>query len=471
MDNVTELSETPARTTIDVKRTVPWIIFVIFFAVLNETVFNVSTPAIAHQFCLSASGVSWIMTTFIIFFGVGSVIYGKLSDVFSLRSLIVFGIVVYSAGSALGLAFQSSYPIVIAARAVQGSGASAIPALITVLVARHIPSNERGRVFGIITSTVAVAIGIGPAIGGFVSGVLHWSLLFAVPLFTLISIPFFRRILPREARRRGGVDVPGAVLVAGGVGSLMLYLTFASWYFLAAAGLLLAGFVVDVLTARDPFIDLALLRNSPFRKRVYVGFILFSIVIGSLFVIPLMLSSLRGLSTGTIGLVLFPGAIASAALGTLGGNLADRRGNTFVITIGLALLLASFVSLSIVLSFSVILVAAALVLMYIGFNFAQTALFNSVSQTLDEHETGVGMGLFNLVSFISGAIGTSLVGRYLEGGWLDFFHNPLVADSRALPYSNLLLVFTLLALLAGAIYLSSGARRSQRGIAVEGAEA
>ncbi len=444
-----------ATADIDVKRTVPWIIFVIFFAVLNETVFNVSTPAIAHQFNLSATGVSWVMTTFIIFFGVGSVIYGKLSDILSLKSLIVFGIALYSIGSALGFALQFFYPAVIAARAIQGAGASAIPALITVLVARHIPADERGRVFGVITSTVAVAIGIGPAIGGFVSGVLHWSLLFAIPLFTLIAIPFFRKILPNEQRRSGKIDVPGAVFIAGGVGSLMLYLTFGEWYYLVAALLLLAAFVADVLIAKDPFIDLGLLRNRLFRRKVYVGFLLFSIVIGSLFVIPLMLSSLRGLTTGQIGLVLFPGALFSAALGTVGGNLADRRGNTFIVTIGLSLLLASYLVLSLILSSSVILIAASLVLMYVGFNFSQTALFNSVSQTLDEHETGVGMGLFNLTSFVSGAIGTSVIGRYLEGGWLNFVHNPFVADERALPYSNLMLVLALIVIVSWAIYMGS----------------
>jgi len=453
---VTEvISESNSGVTIDVKRTVPWIIFIIFFAVLNETVFNVSTPVIARQFHLSAAQVSWVMTTFIVFFGVGSVIYGRLSDLFSLKTLIVFGIIVYSAGSAIGFLLQFSYPAVIAARAIQGAGASAIPALVMVVVARYIPTEERGKVFGVITSTVAFAIGIGPVMGGFVAGSLHWSALFAVPLFTLISIPFFRRILPSEKRRAGRVDVPGAILIAGGVGSLMLFLTFSTWYYLLASLLLLGGFVIDVLVAPHPFIDIGLLRKGVFRRRVYVGFVIFAVVTGVLFVVPLMLSSVRGLTTSQIGLILFPGAMSGALFGTIGGNLADRKGNTFVITIGIALLAVSFLLLSAVLAMSAYLIAAALVVMYIGFNFTQTALINSVSQTLEMEETGVGMGLFNLVTFVSAAVGTSLVGRYLQGGWLSFWHNPLVSDARAFPYSNLLIVFALLIAAGGAIYYSS----------------
>ena len=84
----------PLHRPIDARKALPWIVFLVFFGVLNETVFNVSTPAIARQYTLSPSGVSWVMTTFIVFFGLGSVIYGKLSDIFSLKRLIVIGVLV-----------------------------------------------------------------------------------------------------------------------------------------------------------------------------------------------------------------------------------------------------------------------------------------------------------------------------------------------------------------------------------------
>ena len=152
------------------KKLVPWIVYLIFFAVLNETVFNVSTPMIAKQFQLTPSGVSWMMTIFMVFFGVGSVIYGKLSDLFSLRRLIIIGVLIYNVGSVLGFALRASYPLVIAARAIQGIGASAIPALVFVVVARYFADSERGKIFGFITSTVSFGIGLGPVVGGFVAG-------------------------------------------------------------------------------------------------------------------------------------------------------------------------------------------------------------------------------------------------------------------------------------------------------------
>ncbi|HYW81808.1 MAG TPA: tetracycline resistance MFS efflux pump, partial [Spirochaetia bacterium] len=133
-------------------------------------------------------------------------------------------------------------------------------------------------------------------------------------------------------------------------------------------------------------------------------------------------------------------------------NLADRKGNGFVIAIGIASLVASLLLTSFLLGFVPWLLAAALLLTFVGFTLIQTALVNSVSQTLDMNQTGVGMGVFNLVTFISGAVGTALVARVLESHWLDFRLVPLVAEVKAAAYSNLFVVFAILIGLGGLIY-------------------
>jgi MFS transporter, DHA2 family, metal-tetracycline-proton antiporter len=445
--------------TKDRGKLVPWIIYLIFFAVLNETVFNVSTPMIARQFALTPSGVSWMMTIFMVFFGIGSVIYGKLADIFSLRTLILVGVVIYNVGSILGFALQSSYPLVIAARAIQGAGGSAIPALVFVVVARYFDPSERGKIFGFITSMISFAIGLGPVIGGFVSGTLSWSWLFLIPVLMLVAIPFLNRELPRESRREGTVDVLGAALVALAVGALIVFLNFSRWYYLAAFLGLVSLLVVRIRTARDPFIQPSLFANARFRSGMIVGFCLFAIVIGTIFLIPLMLADVYRLTTAQIGLILFPGAMSSVVFGPIAGTLSDRRGTSFVVAVGLGFLVASIVILSFLLSVSALVVAAALLLTYSGFSLFQTAMMNAVSQTLAEHETGIGMGLFNLVGIISGAVGTALVGKVLTGGWLDFPAVAVGAAPKAYGYSNVMLVFSLVVILGGVLYL-----RAYRGL-------
>jgi MFS transporter, DHA2 family, metal-tetracycline-proton antiporter len=438
----------------DPKRLVPWIAYLIFFAVLNETVFNVSTPKIAAQFSLSPSGVSWMMTIFMLFFGIGGVIFGKLSDIFSLRSLIRTGVLTYVAASLLGFFFRSSYPAVVAARALQGVGGSAIPALVFVIIARHFEVSDRGRIFGFITSIVSLAIGFGPVIGGFVSSRLHWSYLFLIPPLILVSLPFIDRQLAPEPRRRGSVDILGATLAALVVGSLVAYLNFGALPYLLAFALLFVLFVIRIRVAADPFIKPTLFSNAGFRRGLIVAFCLFAIVFGIVFLVPLMLNRVHGLGTAQIGLILFPGAISSVFFGPISGRLADRRGSGLVISIGLGLLIAGMLVLALLLGLSPLVAAASMLLIYIGFALFQTAMVNAISQTLPPEEMGVGMGLFNLLGVLSGALGTALVGKTLEGGLLDFPLLPLAAKARV--YSNLLLVFTLIGLLGAFIYFRGG---------------
>lgn len=108
---------------LDGKKAVPWILFVMFFGVLNETVFNISTPKVAAQYDLSPTGVSWIITVFFITFGIGTVAYGKLADMYSVRSLITNGLVIYALGALVGFLMQQWYAAVIIGRAIQGVGA------------------------------------------------------------------------------------------------------------------------------------------------------------------------------------------------------------------------------------------------------------------------------------------------------------------------------------------------------------
>lgn len=444
----------PPTNSINKKRIVPWIIFLIFFAVLNETVFNVSLPKIAEQFSLTPSGVGWIMIIFLIFFGIGSTIYGRLSDMYSLKSLIILGIIIYSTGSILGFVFSNNYPLILLARAIQGAGASAIPALIFVVAARYIPEADRGKVFGLITSTVSLGIGLGPIVGGLVSGFIGWQYLFLIPLLMLISLPFLNSALPKESHRPGKVDVIGAILLALTIGAFVVFINLSVWYYLVAFLLLLAILIVQMRNVTDSFIQPSIFRNVKFRSGTILGFVVFSMVLGVIFIIPLMLHAVYGLDTKQIGFVLFPGAISSVIFGPIGGTLADRKGNKLVIIIGLGLLVISMIVMAVLMNLSVILIAGAMLLTYIGFALFQTAIFNTVSQSLNNEETGAGMGLFNLILVISGAVGIALLGKFLSSKISTYPLLPTVtADSYA--YSNILLLLAVIVLLAGSFYIRS----------------
>lgn len=439
----------------DIKKSVPWIYYVIFFAVLNESVFNVSTPNIAKQFDLDAAGVSWVVTIFFIVFGMGMVIFGKLSDMYSIKKLITIGIVVYSLGSVAGFALQSWYPGVIISRALQGAGGSAIPALIFVMVARFFTANERGKLFGIITSTVSFAVGIGPVLGGYIAGSFHWAFLFLVPLPVLVALPFFRKLLPDEQRGSGKLDIVGAVLLGIVVSMLILFTTESAWLYLLAALIALIVFIVHIRRAKEPFVDPALFVNPLYRTGLIIGFLIFGTVMSIMFVIPLMLNKIYGLSAESIGLIMFPGAISAVVFGRVAGNMTVKRGSHYVVYLGLALIALSLLLQSSSIGLWVWYIGAALILMYIGFSFMQTALTESVTQILPSHQIGVGMGLFNMTSTISGAVVTALVAKTMEQELFAFPLHPILSDSRAYMYGNLILILCFIVVSSALLYFFS----------------
>lgn len=443
----------PAPDNSDIKKSVPWIYYVIFFAVLNESVFNVSTPNIAGQFGLDASGVSWVVTIFFIVFGMGMVIFGKLSDMYSIKKLITIGITLYSAGSIIGFVLQSWYPAVILSRAIQGAGGSAIPALVFVMVARFFTSAERGKLFGVITSTASFAVGIGPVIGGYIAGSFHWAYLFLLPLPVLVAVPYFRKWLPDEQRGTGKLDMIGAGLLGIVVTMLVLFTTEEGWLYLIAAFAALILFVVQIRRAKEPFVDPALFANRLYRTGLAIGFLIFGTVMSIMFVIPLMLHHLYGLSTESIGLIMFPGAISAVVFARVAGNLTVKRGSHFVVYVGLALIALSFVLQSSAIGLWVWYIGAALIIMYIGFSFLQTALAESVTQILPVHRIGVGMGLFNMTSTISGAVVTALVAKTLERELFAFPLHPLLTDSHAYLYGNLILILSFIVMASALLYL------------------
>ncbi len=406
--------------SLDARKVLPWILFLIFFSVLNETVFNVSTPAISSQFHLSPAGVSWMMTSFIVFFGIGTVVFGRLSDLFALGRLLSIGIVIYAAASLLGFLGRASYPLVLAARAVQGMGGSSLPALVMVIVARHFAPEIRGAIFGSIGSVVAFAAGFGPVIGGFIASRIGWAWLFLIPLLTLAALPFIGRLLPAEERRQGRIDLAGAFLMALGLGSLMVFLTYLGWPWLLAAAVFFLFFTLRLRMAKEPFIDPSLFANPPFLRGVLAALVLFACLMSMFFALPLMLSREVGLGPASIGLILFPGAISGVFFGPLAGRLADGCGNRFVLRIGLGLFVSGLAALPFVTGFAPYGPAILLVAVNIGVTFFQTGLINGVSQTLSPEKTGVGMGLFNLAGFVAGALGTAMVGKILDARLLDF---------------------------------------------------
>jgi DHA2 family metal-tetracycline-proton antiporter-like MFS transporter len=454
-----------SQNTFDLRKFSFLIVYVIFFAVLNETVFNVSTPKIAEQFHLQPTEVSWVVTTFIITFGLGQVIFGKLADIYDLRRLIVIGILTYAAASLIGLLLQAWYPLVIVSRAIQGAGASAIPALTMIIVGRYFTPEQRGKLFGLFTSTASFAVGVGPVIGGYVSAYFHWSFLFLIPLFILAALPVFLRLLPKEEQStgQGRVDVLGAFLLAVAISTLVIFCTNPYWPYLLVSLLAAVWFILHVRRVQHPFVDPQLFKGGRYRTGVIIGFLMFGSVMGIVFVIPLMLNAMHGLTTDDIGLVMFPGAFSAVIFGTISGNITAKKGSFFSFSIGFVLISTALLVLAGITDKSVWLTSAVLVLMYIGFSFVQTSMAETITQSLPIEQIGVGMGFYGLAAFISGAVGTAGVASLLDSSLLGIPLLPFISRPEAHMYTNLLLIFAAIVAASGLMYVNRFGRKRQTG--------
>ena len=395
------------------RRIVPLLCFIVFFSVLNGTMFNVAVPDIAAEFSLSPAEVSWVMSGYIVVFALASAVYGKLADLYPVRRLVTVGLLLFSAGAALGF-LARWYPLLIGARLLQAAGGGAIPAMGMLVATRYFPPDSRGRVMGALASTVAFGAGVGPVVGGVLAGSLHWRYLFLLSFATLIAIPLFRKLLPRESSLPGRFDVPGALLLGASVALFLIFVTHRALWALPAAGVAGGALVVRLRRAAEPFVRPGLFLNTLYRSGLVTVFLGVSTVFGMIFLTPLLLRMVYGLDTRSIGMVIFPGAMSAAVLGNVAGRLADRIGGPAIVRAGLASLIGTYLLLSAFAGAGPIAVALCMVFGYAGLSFIQASLAKTVSMTLLSREIGIGMGVYNLVFFASGAFGAAFSAALLD---------------------------------------------------------
>ncbi|MGG4048732.1 MFS transporter [Paenibacillus favisporus] len=435
-------------------RFILWLSILTFFSVMNETMFNVSLPEIATYFHIAPSAANWTNTCFSISFAIGVAVYGKISEHAGIRKLLLFGMLTYGFGSLLGLLGHGWYPCVLAARFFQGIGASAIPSLIMVMIVKVVQSENQGKAFGLIGSVVAFGEGLGPVIGGTVSGYMHWSLLFALPLLSLLALPFVLRTLPDEKTEGKAFDITGAMLLSSGILSFALFMTLLHWIYLTATIVLFALLALHIRRHREPFLEPFLFRKKRYLSAVLTGALLLGTVAGFISMVPYLMRSVYDMPTRLIGsAILFPGTLSVILFGMLGGMLADRRGHIAAMLTGLCMIAAGFLVVLFYTDRSPWFIAASMIVTFGGLSFVKTAVSASVASTLEENETGSGIGMLNFACFLAEGIGIAGVGGLLTKPWLKAPIVGTLTSQTAALYSNMMLIFIALTVFGGILFV------------------
>ncbi|KIL39726.1 tetracycline resistance protein TetA [Gordoniibacillus kamchatkensis] len=377
--------------------------------VMNTTMFNVALPQVSKDFGLSSTMASWIVTGYSIVFAIFSITYSRLSDFIPIRLLLTIGLADLVVASLLGLFSHHFIPLLLA-RLLQAAGAASAPGLGIVLITRYIPASRRGKAMSYIMSSASLGFGLGPVLGGAITQYLGWNFLFVVTGIVLVLIPFFYRSLPLENANKGHFDLIGAVLVGIGTTGLLLFLTTYSAVALVAGAVSLVAFWLRIRRVHSPFVQPALFRNKAYMTLSAMGFVSYVAQFTSLFLMPMLLIRLFGVSSAATGLLIFPGAITAAIASNGIGKLIDRFGNRPLFRWGHVLLLGATLLFAMFGKVSPYAVLGIYMLMSVGITSVTTSVSNEMSRILPKDMVGAGMGLAQLTQFFGGAFGVAMTG-------------------------------------------------------------
>ncbi len=199
-----------------------------FMTTLDSSIVNIGLPSIARAFGVPLSGtIEWVLIGYLVVIAAVLLTFGRLADMLGRKPLFLAGLAVFTLGSALCGA-APSLGALIAARCFQGLGAAAIFSVNVAMITRSFPAAERGRALGINMILVALGVSVGPTVGGILTQALSWRWIFYVnlPIGALAILAAWHLLTERPHLERQHFDLPGAALLAVGLASLTLGLSF-----------------------------------------------------------------------------------------------------------------------------------------------------------------------------------------------------------------------------------------------------
>ncbi|HEY7664914.1 MAG TPA: MFS transporter [Xanthobacteraceae bacterium] len=390
------------------RRIVVGVLLTMMLAALDQVMVATALPTIAGSLG-DIDNMSWVVTANLLSATAATPLYGKLSDIHGRRRMILIAIGIYAAGS-FACALAPSMLALILARALQGLGGGGLMPLVQTIIGDVASPRDRPRYQAYTSSTFIVSTVGGPIVGGFIAEHLHWSWIFWFNL-PLCAMAFLltHNVLARLPRhdRPHHLDLPGAMLMVGAAVALMLGLTWGGRRYgwaspqiialFAGSAALWVAFAVRVITAREPFIPLSVLRDGAMRVGTAAAFFAVGTVIALTIILPLYGQLALGLSVSESAGTIIALQGAATVTSIVGGRLLVRfRHYKRVPLAGLVLSIAALAPLALAptgLSPLAALALIALVGLGLGPSFPFTIVV--VQNAVALHQLGVTTGTMN----------------------------------------------------------------------------
>ena len=330
-------SDAPELTRQQKIFTLAGVMVAMFLAALDQNVVSTAGPAIQDSLRIPNALYVWITTAYMVGGTVLVPVYGKLSDLFGRKRIILTGIGIFLAASALcGLAQTSGQLITF--RALQGIGSASLFTTAFAVIADLFPPSERGKYSGMFGGVFGLASLVGPLLGGAITDHFGWHWVFfinlpigAVALFFIITrMPPLRRTLAAPPK----VDVLGALLLALSFGRSQVRAGEAGWLwgswqilgFLAAALTFITAFILVERVTAEPLVDLSLFKNRVFAVGNATIFVNGAAFMAPLIFLPLYMVKVIGVTNTASGLTISPLVFGIVAGNIASGQLVSRIG-------------------------------------------------------------------------------------------------------------------------------------------------
>ena len=402
--------------------------FGLFMIMLDNTIVNVALPSIETSLHLKISELEWVVAGYALTFGALMLTGGKLADLLGRRLIFVVGLAIFTLSS-LGCGLAGSASVLIAARVVQGIGAALMNPSTLSIITVTFPPRQRGTAIGIWAGVSALALAIGPLVGGVITEHINWNWIFFinVPVGVLGILAAYAFIdESRDTSHEQRPDVPGLFTSALGLFALSYGLIEANNYgwtsgrilaAFAVAAVSLAAFVLLELRQRLPMLELGLFRNRGFAGANTVMLLVGLAMFGVFFYVSLYVQQVLGYSPVEAGASFLPWTLLIILLAPQAGRLSDRLGPRPFVAGGMVVLAGSlflFSRMGVHETFWTLL--PAMLLGGVGMSAAMAPTTAAAMSSVRPDKAGVGSAVLNSMRQVGGSLGIAIMGAIVASG-------------------------------------------------------
>ncbi len=399
-------------------------------ATIDSSIVNVALPNIRGELGASIQEITWISTAYMIAMVLVMPLTGFLGGFFGQKRVYLFSMVLFVAGSAL-CGTARSLPMLVLWRILQGLGGGALQPTQQAILRQTFPPEEAGMAMALFSMVIMIGPAVGPVLGGFITDNYAWPWIFYINLpvgivgimMTLRNVrePDDVRLANRARAElaRKNLDLAGIALMVVGIGALQYMFEEGpqdDWFdsmnirvalFLTVVGL--AGFVIRELTATAPVVNLKLFRDPTFASATLIAFVMFGMLMGSMFLLPVFAQESLHYTATLSGIVLMPRTLAMMAVSPFIGRIYNKVQPAFIVGFGVLLFMVGSYELSGItldtgsgdLIMPLVVTGAAFACLFVPLTTA--ALSN-----IPRHQMADAAGLNSFVRQVGGSVGLTI---------------------------------------------------------------